>query len=41
MGRGQTGLVPWPLVRVSESSQRAVGALLGFKEEREMTILAF
>lgn len=41
MGRGQTGLVPWPLVRVSESSQRAVGALLGFKEEREMTVLAF
>lgn len=39
MGPGPTGLAPRPLVRVSESSQRAVGALWGIKEEREMTCI--
>lgn len=41
VGCGQMGLAPQASVRVSESSWRAMGALSGCKEEREMTIFAF
>lgn len=35
------GRAPSPLVKVSESSRRAVGALSGFKEGRDRTMFAF
>lgn len=41
VSRGPMGWAPEPLVKVSESSRRAVGALSGFKEGRDRTMFAF